>query len=381
MSSALTSASALVWGFQFAFLSPVLALLLVTLYGATPSEVGWVLTIYHASGFVATILIPGWADRHRNYLRPMLFCALLTVGTGGILFLATTLPAAVTALVVLGAPGSVGSTLLFAEIRHSGAGVSVLMRTRAMVSVAWVAGPPLATLIMGVAGNRSILPVLAGLGLLNVVGTLAMASERRRSTDDGFIRKSAEPRKLSVRMAVLVAVIVAFTLLQATNSAVTSIVTIYVTENLGLGLLWGGSVLGVAAFLEVPAFWLIGRLALRFSSRALMLSGCLAGIVFYVGLVFARDPVALLVLQIPNAWFYAVVAGVGLTMFQDMIPRPGLATGLNGNAGRVGAIISGPIIAISAIDAVGYSGIFVVCAVLTAIALGILLVAHPPSKR
>ncbi len=359
---------------------PVLALLLVTLYGATPGEVGWVLVIYNAAGFVATILIPAWADRIQNYLRPMLICGGLTVALAGTLTFATSLPPAVVALVVLGAPGSLGGTLLFAELRHSGADVATLMQTRAIMSVAWVAGPPLATLIMGVAGNRSILPVLAGLGVLNVIGTLAMASRRRRSSDDRAPDIHPEVGEPRIGMVVIVAIVVAFTLLQATNAAVTSIMTLYVTDNLGLALLWGGVVLGVAAFLEVPAFWVIGRLSARFSSRALMFSGCVAGIAYYAGLLFARDPVALLALQVPNAWFFAIVSGIGLTMFQDIIPKPGLATGLNMNTRRIGAIISGPIIAIASVEAVGYPGIFAVCAMLTGVALIILVVARPPAR-
>ncbi|MDF1489618.1 MFS transporter [Tessaracoccus sp. HF-7] len=375
----LYSWSALLWGLQAAFLAPVLALLLVTLYGATPADIGWVLSIYNAAGFVATILIPAWADRHRNYLRPMLICAALTVALAGTLALATSLPMAVVALVALGAPGSVGSTLLFAELRHSGVGVAVLMQTRAIVSVAWVAGPPLATLIMGVAGNRSILPVLAGLGVLNVVGTLAMASARRRPFDDAAPETSFEAGGLRIGKVALVGIVVAFTLLQATNAAVTSIMTLYVTDDLGLALLWGGVVLGVAAFLEVPAFWLIGRLSGRYSSRALMVSGCVAGIVFYVGLVFASGPVVLLALQVPNAWFFAIVAGTGLSVFQDSIPKPGLATGLNMNTRRIGAVISGPIIAIASVESLGFPGIFAVCAGLTVVALVILLIAQPRS--
>ncbi len=56
MKRILVSSSALFWGLQFAFLNPVLALLLVALFGATPGEVGWVLTVYNASGFVASLL-------------------------------------------------------------------------------------------------------------------------------------------------------------------------------------------------------------------------------------------------------------------------------------------------------------------------------------
>lgn len=375
----LVSASALLWGFQFAFLSPVLALLLVTLYGATPADVGWVLALYNAGGFVATILIPAWADRTQDYLRPLLVCAALTVALAGMLALATSLPLAVVALVAIGAPASVGTTLLFAELRHSGAGVAALMQTRAIVSVAWVAGPPVATLIMGTLGNRSILPVLAGLGVLNVIGTVAMTRARRRGPVEAAPKTAPEPDGPLAGKATIVAVVAAFTLLQATNATVMSIMTLYVTDDLGLALAWGGFTLGLAALLKVPAFWVLGRLSLRFSSRALLLSGCLAGIAFYLGLVFARGPVALLALQIPNAWFFAIVAGTGLTVFQDLIPRAGLATGMNMNSRRIGAIISGPIIALAAFDAVGYPGVFAACAALTAVALAIVVIALPRS--
>ena len=50
MKRLLTSSAALLWGLQFAFLAPVLALLLVTLYDATPADVGWVLAVYNSGG-------------------------------------------------------------------------------------------------------------------------------------------------------------------------------------------------------------------------------------------------------------------------------------------------------------------------------------------
>ena len=68
----LVPTSALMWGLQMAFLSPALALILVNLYGATTAEVGWVLSIYNASGFVASLVLPAYADRKGEYLRPML---------------------------------------------------------------------------------------------------------------------------------------------------------------------------------------------------------------------------------------------------------------------------------------------------------------------
>jgi MFS transporter, SET family, sugar efflux transporter len=361
-------------------LNPVLALLLVALFDATPGDVGWVLAVYNAGGFLASLVIPGWADRSGDYLRPLLICAVLTVALAGVLSLTTSLPVAVIALIVLGGPAGVGSTLLFAELKHSGAGISEVMNTRAVVSFAWVAGPPLATFIMGSLGDTSILTVLAAVGVLNIVTTGLMVVSRRSETT-ARNEPPADPLETQPTGVNIIAVItVAFILLQATNSAVMSMMTLFVTVEVGLPVTWGGIILGVAAMLEIPALWLIGRCSQRFSVHALTYSGCLAGLLYYAGLIFARDPVTLLALQPLNAWFFGVVAGIGLTLFQQVIPRPGLATGLFMNTRRIGAIVSGPIIAVTSVEALGYPGLFALCAVLTAIALFVLIAGHQMSR-
>ena len=381
MKRLLTSSSALLWGLQFAFLNPVLALLLVTLFDATSADVGWVLAVYNAGGFIASLVIPGWADRSANYLRPMLACAVLTVALAGALSVTTSLPVAVIALIVLGGPAGVGSTLLYAEVRHSGASVAEVMNTRAIASFAWVAGPPVATLVMGTLGNRSILPVLAGVGLLNVATTVVMISSRHpvQGTADGAVAKKDESQP--ARKATIAAITAAFILLQATNSAAVSVMSLFVTAQLGLPVIWAGITLGAAALLEIPALWLIGRLSRRFSGYAMIISGCAAGILYYSAMIFASDPAALIGLQVLNAWFFGVVIGIGMTTFQQAIPRPGLATGLFMNTRRIGSIISGPIIGLTSLRALGYPGLFAACAVLTAAAAGIIEAARRTSAR
>ncbi len=107
----------------------------------------------------------------------------------------------------------------------------------------------------------------------------------------------------------------------------------------------------------------------------------MAGIAYYVALAFATGPVMLLALQPLNAWCFAAIAGVGLTLFQQMIPRPGLATGLYMNTRRIGAIVSGPVIALGSLTVLGQRGIFVAAAALTAISLGIILIAGRTATR
>ena len=126
-----------------------------------------------------------------------------------------------------------------------------------------------------------------------------------------------------------------------------------------------GIALGVAAALEVPALILIGRLSERYSRLGLIATSCLAGIAYYLGLAFATGPVLLIVLQLLNAWCFAGIAGIGLPLFQQLIPRPGLSTGLYMNTRRLGAIVSGPIIAVGALTALGQRGIFVASAAVT----------------
>ena len=359
--------ASLFWGLQFAFLSPSLALILVSLYGATPAEVGWVLACYNAAGFVVSLVVPAWADRRRQYLWPLLVCSVLNLALTVALTLATSLPWVTVALVVFGAPAGVGMSLIFAHLAHGGAAPADLMNNRAIVSFAWVAAPPIATALIGWFGPESVLLVIAAIALGNVAITLVLLRRSRRqpthSRDERPAAKAAEMGHTRVGVAVIV---VAFVLVQATNAASTAVLTLYVSVGLGLPVFWAGLALAIAAALEIPALIGLGRLTGRFPLVRLMLFGCVCGIGYYVGMALVREPWALLALQVLNALFVATVSGVGMTLFQQIIAGPGFATGLYTITRRVGNIAIGPIIAIAGTPA-GYPGIYLVCAVLAVV--------------
>jgi len=156
--------------------------------------------------------------------------------------------------------------------------------------------------------------------------------------------------------------------------------TVYVTQTLELDVMWAGIALGVAAGFEVPALLFIGRLSERHSQLGLIATSCAAGIAYYLGLAFVTGPIMLIALQLLNAWSFAGIAGIGLPLFQQMIPRPGLSTGLYINTRRVGAIVAGPIIAIGSLTPLGQRGIFLTSAALTLICLGIIGIASRIAK-
>jgi MFS transporter, SET family, sugar efflux transporter len=388
MNKLLVPSSAMLWGLQLAFLSPALALILTDLYGATTAEVGWVLGVYNASGFVASLLLPAYADRKHDYLGPMLVCGALTLLLAVVLAFVTTLPIATIALIVIGGPAGVGSSMLYAHLRHSGARPADIVNTRAIVSVAWVAGPPIATVIIGEFGNRAILLAIAAVAVLNIATTAVMINHRKAADraaaatgDSTAAPADPTPEESPVGRAGIVLIMAAFILLQATNAAAMTIMTLYVTATLRLDVIWAGIALGVAAALEVPALIFIGRLSDRYSHLGLIATGCLAGIAYYIGLAFVTGPIVLIALQVLNAWFFAGIAGVGLPLFQQMIARPGLSTGLYMNTRRIGSILSGPIIAIGSLTALGQRGIFLASAALTLIGVVIIAIASRMNKR
>lgn len=386
MKRLLIPSSAVLWGLHSSFLSPVLALILVDLYGASTSDVGWVLAVYNVSGFVFSLLIPAYADRRGNYLGPMLTCGALTLLLAAVLGVATGLPMATAALIVVGAPAGVGSSMLYAHLRHSGARTTDIVNARAIFSAAWAAGPPLAALIIGWFGTRAILIAIASVAVLSITTTSVML-RRSRAHDQSVpapneapgagVSKASQP----VSRFGIGLIMAAFTLLQAANVTGMTIMTVYTAETLRLEIIWAGIALGVAAALEVPALLLIGRINERYSPLGLIATSCLAGIGYFTGLVFVSDPVMLIGLQLLNAWAYAGIAGIGLTLFQQLIPRPGLSTGLFMNTRRIGSIVSGPIIAVGALTSLGQRAIFLTCAAVTILGLSMVAISYWTSTR
>lgn len=376
----LSMVAAGMWGMQVAFMGPTLALLLVMLYGASAAQVGAVVAVYNASGFLASLVIPARADRRNRYLGPLLVSSLLSLGLAISLLLATSLPSAAIALVALGGPGGIGITLLFAHIMKAGATPSEIVNTRAVFSASWVIGPPIATSLIGWLGGRSVLIVVGVFAALNALIAWWMrvpgnAEATKRIGADPSPTPASEPVtswRSALRPHVLI-VAVAFALAQATNTAAVSVLSLYITQGLHLPVVWAGVSAGLAAGLEIPALVVLGKLSGRVSSHVLLLCGCAAGIAYYSAMSLTHDLIVLLSLQVLNAWFYATIAGIGLTLFQGLIPRPGLANGVFANTGGVGSVMAGALIALA--DAPwSYSGMYAACAaVMLAAALAFVL--------
>jgi len=117
---------------------------------------------------------------------------------------------------------------------------------------------------------------------------------------------------------------------------------LYVINELHLPEKLVGIMMGAAAGLEIPVMLIAGYYAKRLGKRFLMRIALVAGGLFFIGMLTLENEILLLALQLLNAIFIGILAGIGMVYFQDLMPgQAGSATTLYTNTVRAGWIVSG----------------------------------------
>ena len=236
---------------------------------------------------------------------------------------------------------------------------------RAQFSLAWVIGPP-AAFALAIGYGFEVMYLASALAYLICAFVVWrwLPSLPLPSSHGGGERVSSW-RDPSVR-----ALFIASTLMWTCNSMYLINMPLYITRELGLEEKLAGILMGTAAALEIPFMLLAGYYTRRFGKRPMMLLAVLAGVGFYVGLVTLSSQHALIALQLLNAIFIGIVAGIGMSYFQDLMPgRAGVATTLFANSIRTGSIMAGAIAGTVA-EIWSFHGVFMVATALALAALG-----------
>ena len=144
------------------------------------------------------------------------------------------------------------------------------------------------------------------------VETAALDAENR-----GDERAPAAPRQHRRDSLLL---FVACTLMWTANSMYLINMPLYVVHELRLPERLAGILMGAAAGLEIPIMLLAGLAAKHCGKRRLMRGAVVAGVLFYCGLLFITGSWQLIALQLLNAAFIGVLAGIGMLYFQDLMP-------------------------------------------------------------
>lgn len=330
-------------GIAGALQTPTLSLFLTNEVHVRPAMVGFFFTGSAVIGILVSQFLAGRSDRQGDRKKLIVFCCLLGVMACVLFAWNRNYFILLFVGVFLSSFGSTSNPQMFALAREHAdkTGREAVMFSsilRAQVSLAWVIGPPLAyALAMGFGFTTMYLSAAVAYVVCGVIVGLFLPSMRKERPAAGA---HLEAPRTNRRDALLLFGIC--TLMWGTNSLYIINMPLFIIEELHLPEKLAGVMMGTAAGLEIPTMLIAGYYAKRFGKRFLMRIAVIAGIFFYVGMLTVHSPALLLAMQLLNAIYIGILAGIGMLYFQDLMPgQAGAATTLYSNTTRVGWIIAG----------------------------------------
>ncbi|NBJ33983.1 sugar efflux transporter [Serratia fonticola] len=361
-------------GIAGALQAPTLSLFLTTEVKVRPLWVGMFYTVNAIAGIAVSFLLAKRSDTRGDRRKLILVCCTMAVGNSLLFAFNRDYLTLITAGVLLAAIANTAMPQIFAlarEYADSSAREVVMFSSvmRAQLSLAWVIGPPLSFMLALNYGFTVMFIIAAGIFVVSVLLVwLILPSVPRAnveiSVDSPPIAPISAWRDPDVRL-----LFVASMLMWTCNTMYIIDMPLYITADLGLPERLAGWLMGTAAGLEIPAMLLAGYYVKRFGKRNMMLFAVAAGVLFYAGLVLFKFQSALMVLQLFNAVFIGIVAGIGMLYFQDLMPgRPGAATTMFTNSISTGVILAG-VLQGALVENFGHSAVYYLITLLAILAL------------
>jgi len=367
-------------GIAGALLAPTLSLFLTTEVKVRPLWVGLFYTVNAIVGIAVSFLLAKRSDTRGDRRKLILVCCLMAVGNCLLFAFNRDYLTLITAGVLLSAIANTAMPQIFALVREyadSSAREVVMFSSvmRAQLSLAWVIGPPLSfTLALNYGFTVMFVIAAATFAICALLVWFTLPSVPRvtpvEPADTLIAAPSAPIAPVSVwRNPDVRRLFIASVLMWTCNTMYIIDMPLYITADLGLPENLAGLLMGTAAGLEIPAMLLAGYYVKRFGKRNMMLFAVAAGILFYAGLVVFKFKLALMVLQLFNAIFIGIIAGIGMLYFQDLMPgRPGAATTLFTNSISTGVILAG-VLQGALVENLGHYAVYWLAALLAVAAL------------
>ncbi|WP_414049334.1 MFS transporter [Macrococcus animalis] len=152
---------------------------------------------------------------------------------------------------------------------------------------------------------------------------------------------------------------------------------LFVTEFLKADESNVGYLASLCAGLEVPFMIILGILASKFQTRTLLMIGGILGGAYYFSIGVFDSVTAMLVGQVLLAFFLAILLGLGISYFQDILPDfPGYASTLFSNAMIVGQLLGNLLGGVMS-DIVGLGNVFFVSSGFILLAFILLIFTKP----
>ncbi len=362
---------AFMMGVAGALQAPTLSLFLSREVGAQPFWVGIFYTVNAVAGILVSLWLAKRSDSQGDRRKLILFCCAMAIGNALLFAFNRHYLTLLTCGVLLAALANTAMPQLFAlarEYADSSAREVVMFSSvmRAQLSLAWVIGPPLAFMLALNYGFTAMFSIAAAIFALSL-GLIAFALPSVARVDSAGaipVTQVSGWKDKNVRR-----LFIASTLMWTCNTMYIIDMPLWISSDLGLPDKLAGILMGTAAGLEIPAMILAGYYVKHVGKRRMMVIAVAAGVLFYLGLILFHSREALLALQLFNAVFIGIVAGIGMLWFQDLMPgRAGSATTLFTNSISTGVILAG-IIQGAVAQSYGHYVVYWVIAAISLVAL------------
>lgn len=362
---------AFMMGTAGALQAPTLSLFLTREIGAQPLWVGLFYTVNAFVGIVVSLLLARRSDARGDRRKLIMLCCLMAVANCLLFAFNRHYLTLITLGVMFASLANTAMPQLFALAReyadHSAQEVVMFSSVmRAQLSLAWVIGPPLAFMLALNYGFTVMFLSAAAffiLALLLIFFVLPSVG-RKVAPPDVVLTAVSGGRNRDVRM-----LFIASMLMWTGNTMYIIDMPLWISQDLGFSDEWAGGLMGIAAALEIPIMIAAGHYVKRWGKRILMRLAAAAGVVFYLGLILFHSHSALLILQVFNALFIGIIAGIGMLWFQDLMPgKAGSATTLFTSSISTGVILAGVLQGLLAQN-FGHAAVYWAIALLSLIAL------------
>ncbi|WP_434445704.1 sugar efflux transporter [Lentzea sp. E54] len=363
------SVISVVSGVSMALALPFGSLFLTSEVGVTPFQLGFFLIVSPLASVVASTVMGRLSDG-RVQRRYMLAAGGVAgaIGYGLFAVLRDYWFLLGTSVVFIAITSSL-LPQLFAYGRQVSQGPSMVVSVlRTLLSVAWVAGPPLAALLVAKTGWIGLFAATAllqlGVAVLALLLPIPAAVPRQEKAEE-----VAGPARGNMSV-----VSAAFLFLQGAVSLAVSGLPLFVTTELNGTTADAGLAMGLCAALEIPMILWFGSLANRTSQHRLVLIGAVISLSYHGLMVFADSMWQVMAAQLLHATVISLIMGVGITYFQSLDPgRPGHATTMFSNTQIVGGMVAGALLGVS--QGLGFRWVYGFSFAMCVCGLALLLVA------
>jgi SET family sugar efflux transporter-like MFS transporter len=389
-------------GISMAVAGPFLSLFLSTAVHASPVQVTAYLVAAPLASVVASTLIGRLSDRRAIRRRLLIGASVAGMVSTGLTYVVRDYRVLLVMAVTVTALTGPLFPQTFAYARQvlarddpdrAALGISTL---RTVFSLAWVAGPPLAAVVLhaggfgylyGMASALYAVAALVAFCWLDEIeapaaapgGTAVPAAGPTGPADPTGPAVPARPDAPGVARGTLLWTAAAFTMLQCPLTLGVQALPLFISRDLGGDPGNAGLMLGLCAALEIPLMLGLGVLATRFPLRRLVLAGAGCGVLYYAMATASSGIWQLAAAQLVNAAFIAAVSGLGISYMQDMLPQhPGQATTLFTNSVPIGAVLAGPLFGLA--QHFGFRLAYGIATVLCTAGLLVLLASRPPAS-